>query len=181
MSTPNIIVLIVAIAAIAIAAWAIIQRERTVRLKNRFGPEYDRIVDQEKNPTRAEAVLGERQHRVEKYPIRPLSKEERERFAARWRSVQERFVDDPRDAVAQADVLITEAMHIRGYPMADFEQRAADLSVDYAAVVQDYRAAHEIATRDSRGGASTEDLRKAMQYFRTLFEHVLDTKILQHH
>jgi len=150
MNTTNIAFLIVAVLAIAFAAWAILQREKTRKLKRQFGPEYDRVVDQEKNPNRAEAVLGERQKRVEKYPIRILTKEERDRFAARWLSVQERFVDDPRDAVAQADALITEAMRARGYPMADFEQRAADLSVDYPAVVQDYRAAHDLALRDAR-------------------------------
>lgn len=180
MNTVNIAVLIVAVLAIALAAWAILQREKTRKLKRQFGPEYDRVVDQEKNPNRAEAVLGERQKRVEKYPIRILTKEERDRFAARWLTVQERFVDDPRDAVAQADVLITEAMRMRGYPMADFEQRAADLSVDYPTVVQDYRTAHDLALRDARGTLATEDLRRAMQHYRTLFEHVLDTHVLQH-
>ena len=90
-------------------------------------------------------------------------------------------MDDPREAVAQADSLITDAMRTRGYPMSDFEQRAADLSVDYPAVVQDYRAAHEIAVRDTQASASTEDLRKAMQHYRTLIEHVLDAHVLQHH
>ena len=181
MNTTNIAFLIVAVLAIAFAAWAILKREKTRKLKRQFGPEYDRVVDKEKNPHRAEAVLGERQKRVEKYPIRILTKEERDGFAARWLSVQERFVDDPRDAVAQADALITEAMRARGYPMADFEQRAADLSVDYPAVVQDYRAAHDLALRDARGPLATEDLRRAMQYYRTLFEHVLETHVLQHH
>ena len=181
MNIVNIVVLIVAVVAIAIAAWAIIQRAKTRKLKSQFGPEYDRVIDQEKSAGRAEAVLGERQKRVEKYPIRVLTTEERDRFAARWRTVQERFVDDPRDAVAQADVLITEAMRTRGYPRSDFEQRAADLSVDYSAVVQDYRAAHDIAIRDAQGTVSTEDLRKAMQYYWTLFEHVLETQVLQHH
>jgi len=181
MDTVNIAVIIVAVLAIALAVWAILQREKTRKLKRQFGPEYDRVVEQEKSPNRAEAVLGERQKRVEKYPIRILTKEERDRFAARWLTVQERFVDDPRDAVAQADVLITEAMRMRGYPMADFEQRAADLSVDYPMVVQDYRSAHHIAVRDAQGSLATEDLRRAMQYYRTLFEHVLETHVLQHH
>ena len=180
MNTANIAVLIVAVIAMALAVWAILQRERTRKLKRNFGPEYDRVMDQEKSANRAEAVLGERQKRVEKYPIRILTKEERDRFAARWLTVQERFVDDPRDAVFQADTLITEAMRTRGYPMADFEQRAADLSVDYPAVVQDYRAAHDIAVRDAQGTLSTEDLRRAMQHYRTLFEHVLETHVLQH-
>jgi len=180
MNTTDMAFLIVAVLAIAFAAWAILQREKTRKLKRQFGPEYDRVLDQEKNPNRAEAVLGDRQKRVQKYTIRILTKEERDRFAARWLSVQERFVDDPRDAVAQADALITEAMHARGYPMADFEQRAADLSVDYPAVVQDYRTAHDLALRDARGTLATEDLRRAMHYYRTLFEHVLETHVLQH-
>jgi hypothetical protein len=180
MSTANIIVLIVAVLAIAMVGWLFIQRERTRKLRRQFGPEYDRVIDQEKNARRAETVLGERQKRVEKYPIRILTQEERDRFAANWRMVQESFVDDPRKAVAQADLLVTDAMHTRGYPMSDFEQRAADLSVDHPAVVQDYRAAHDVAMRDAQGLASTEDLRKAMQHYRTLFEQVLDTHVLQH-
>ena len=180
MQTGNIIALVVAGVAIAIAAWALIQREKTRKLKQQFGPEYDRVIGQEKSSRRAEAVLGERQKRVEKYPLRDLTQEERDRFAAKWRTVQEYFVDDPRGAVAQADSLVTEAMGTRGYPMTDFEQRAADLSVDHPAVVQDYREAHRIAMLDAHGSASTEDLRKAMQRYRTLIEHVLDTHVLQH-
>lgn len=180
METGNIIVLIVAGLAVAIIAWALVQRQKTRKLKQQFGPEYDRVIGQEKSSRRAEAVLGERQKRVEKYPLRDLSQEERDRFAAKWRSVQEHFVDDPRGAVAQADSLVTEAMGTRGYPMTDFEQRAADLSVDHPTVVQDYREAHQIAMLDAQGSASTEDLRRAMQRYRTLVEHVLDTHVLQH-
>jgi len=128
-----------------------------------------------------EALLEERQKRVAKYHIRPLTQEERETFAAKWRKTQEHFVDDPRDAVAQADALITEAMSTRGYPMADFDQRAADLSVDHPVVCENYRLAHDIAMRNSEGSASTEELRKAMQHYRNLFEHVLDTRVLQYH
>jgi FtsZ-interacting cell division protein ZipA len=181
MNSVNVVVLIVAIVAIAIAGWALFQRQKTLKLKRQFGPEYNRVIDQEKDARRAETVLGDRQKRVDQYPIRILSQEERERFASKWRAVQEHFVDNPHDAVVQADALITDAMRSRGYPMADFEQRAADLSVDHPTVVQDYRAAHEIAARDTQGAASTEDLRTAMQYYRTLFEHVLDTHVLQHH
>jgi len=181
MSTANIVLLILAIVAFAFAVWALIQREKTRKLKNKFGPEYDRVIEQEKSSRRAEALLEERQKRVQAYQIRPLTREESDMYAAKWRTVQEHFVDDPRDAVAQADALITDAMRVRGYPMSDFEQRAADLSVDHPTVVEDYRAAHAIATRDAQETASTEDLRKAMQHYRSLFEHVLDTHILQHH
>ena len=181
MSTATVIVIVLAVLAVAAAAWVIMQREKTRKLKNAFGPEYDRAIDQEKNPRRAEALLEERQKRVAKYDIRPLTKEERETFAAKWRKTQEHFVDDPRDAVAQADALITEAMSTRGYPMSDFDQRAADLSVDHPVVCENYRLAHDIAMRNSEGSASTEELRKAMQHYRNLFEHVLDTRVLQYH
>jgi len=162
MNSVNVVVLIVAIVAIAIAGWALFQRQKTLKLKRQFGPEYNRVIDQEKDARRAETVLGDRQKRVDQYPIRILSQEERERFASKWRAVQEHFVDNPHDAVVQADASITDAMRSRGYPMADFEQRAADLSVDHPTVVQDYRAAHEIAARNTQGATSTEDLRTAM-------------------
>jgi|SRR5579871_302132 len=181
MSTVTLIALIVAIAAIVIAVWAILEGKKTRQLKRTFGPEYDRVIDQEKNSRRAEAVLQERQKRVQEYQIRPLNREECDMFAIKWRLLQEHFVDDPRDAVAQADLLITDAMRMRGYPMSDFEQRAADLSVDHSRAVEDYRIAHDIAMRDAGGPAATEDLRKAMQHYRSLFEHVLDTRVLQNH
>jgi FtsZ-interacting cell division protein ZipA len=181
MSTVNIILIILAIVAVAFAAWALLQREKTRKLKSKFGPEYDRVIEQEKNSHRAESLLEERQKRVEKYQIRPLTREECDMYASRWRTAQEHFVDDPRNAVAQADALVTDAMRVRGYPMADFEQRAADLSVDHPTVVEDYRVAHAIALRDAEGSASTEDLRKAMQHYRSLFEHIVDTHVLQHH
>ena len=181
MSTANLIILIAAVAVIAVAVWAFIRRERTRKLKRQFGPEYDRLSDQEKSSRRAEVLLGERQRRVEKYRIRTLTREECDSFAVKWRAAQEHFVDDPHDAIAQADSLVADAMRTRGYPMADFEQRAADLSVDYPAVTEEYRIAHDIAIRDSQGSASTEDLRNAMQHYRNLFEHILDTRVLQHH
>jgi len=180
MSAVNAIIWIIAIVAIGIAAWALMERERTRKLKRQFGPEYDRAIQHERSTRRAAAVLAERQKRVETYPIRHLTREECDRFGARWKAVQERFVDDPHDAVAHADVLIPEAMRACGYPMTDFEQRAEDLSVNHPGVVQDYRAAHGIAMRDAQGAASTEDLRKAMQCYRALLEHVLDTRVLQH-
>lgn len=180
MSTPSLVALIVGILAVAVAVWALLQRQKTRKLKNTFGPEYDRVMDQEKNARRGEAVLQERQRRVEKYQIRPLTRDECDMFGAKWHATQEHFVDNPREAVAQADSLITDAMRTRGYPMSDFDQRVANLSVDHPQVVEDYRIAHEIAIRDSRDLATTEDLRKAMQHYRSLFEHVLDADVLQH-
>jgi hypothetical protein len=158
-----------------------VQREKSRKLRSRFGPEYDRTLDREQSTQRAEAILAERQKRVEKFNIRRLTAEERDLFATKWRTAQEHFVDAPHDAVAQADALVTDVMRTRGYPMGDFEQRAADLSVDHPMVVSNYRTAHEIALRDVEGAASTEDLRKAMQHYRQLFEHLLDTRVLQHH
>ncbi len=181
MSAVNVVLLIIAIVAIAIAAWALMERERTRKLKRQFGPEYDRVMEREGSARRAADVLADRQKRVEKYPIRHLTRDECDRFAAQWKRVQEHFVDDPHGAVAQADSLITEAMRSRGYPMSDFEQRAEDLSVDHPGVVQDYRTAHAIALRDAQGAASTENLRRAMQSYRALFENVLDSRVLQHH
>jgi len=122
----------------------------------------------------AERELEHREKRVEKFQIRPLSNEERERFTEEWRMTQEKFVDDPRGAVAEADGLVHRAMKTRGYPIAgEFDDRAADLSVDHPRVVEHYRAGHEIAARDATNAASTEDLRLAMRHYRELFEDLL--------
>jgi len=179
MSTTTLIILVLVIVAVA-AAIFFYQREKTRKLRTKFGPEYDRLTQQEGSERRAEAILQSRQKRVEKFNIRPLSREECDRFAAQWRAIQEQFVDDPRRAVAEADRVMNEALRLRGYPMGDFEERAADLSVDHAALVQDYRTAHKIAMEDERGQASTEDLRRAMQHYRNLFEDVLNTRVVQH-
>ena len=179
MSTATVIVLIVAIAAIAFAAIMIYQREKTRKLRVKFGPEYDRLVQQEGSARRGEAILESRQKRVAKFNVRPLTREDSDRFAVEWRAAQERFVDDPRRAVADADRLINEALRLRGYPVGDFEQQAADLSVEHARVLEDYRSAHKVAMEDERGQATTEDLRHAMQHYRNLFEHVLGTHVVQ--
>jgi FtsZ-interacting cell division protein ZipA len=181
MNTTTIIVLVIAVVAIAVAFWMYIQREKTRKLRSKFGPEYDRLVDLEGGKaSRAEAILDQRQKRVSKLNIRPLSRAERDRFAADWRRVQEQFVDDPRAAVSEADTLVNGALQARGYPMEDFEQRAADISVEHPDVVDEFRKAHDIALRDREKQASTEDLRRAMQHYRSLFEHVLDIQVLQY-
>jgi PAS domain-containing protein len=178
MNTATIVLLIVAILAIAFALWMYFQNLKTRKLRGKFGPEYDRLVDQERgNSRRAEAILESREKRVRSFNIRSLSREEGDRFAAEWRNVQERFVDDPRMAVSQADALVTRALQDRGYPMTDFEQLAADISVEHPDVVVDYRVAHDIAMRDQRGKATTEELRQAMQRYRSLFEHILDMRV----
>lgn len=179
MTTVAWVILIIAIVVIAgvLVAW---KRERSKQLRSRFGPEYDHLVQEKGSATRAEKELEYRAKRVEKFNIRPLSPEECDRFANQWRVAQEHFVDDPRRAVAEADDLVHGAMKARGYPIGgDFEDRAADISVDHANVVEHYRAAHDIAVRDSHNPVSTEDLRTAMKHYRVLFEDLLDRRVSQ--
>ena len=174
MDTRLTVLVIIALAAIILIAMLFLLRKRkSERLKQRFGPEYDRTV-KEQGVQRAETVLSEREQRVKKFAIRPLTRDDRERYVLEWTQVQKHFVDDPSLAVDDADRLVTEVMASRGYPMADFEQRAADVSVNYPAVVQNYRSARNIVARHTRGDASTEELRQAMVYFRSLFEELLD-------
>jgi hypothetical protein len=171
-----IIIGIVVIAIVLVIAALLIERKRrSDRLRQQFGPEYDRSVRQHGDPRQAEAVLLEREKRVEKFSIRALAPVDRERYAAEWANVQKRFVDDPSTAVTQAEKLVTAVMVARGYPMGDFEQRAADISVNYPGVVQNYRSAREITLRHTQGKSSTEDLRQSMVYFRSLFDELLDT------
>ena len=180
MTTTAWVILVIAIAALGVAAWMYLRAQQTKRLRSRFGREYDRAVDELGDPRRAESELARREKRVEKFRIRTLSREECDRFADAWRIEQERFVDDPRSAVARADDLVREAMRARGYPMAEFEQSAADLSVEHPRVVENYRAAHDIAVKDARGQADTEDLRRAMKHYRSLFEDLLDRQVTKY-
>jgi hypothetical protein len=170
-----IAVAVVAVVAVLAIVWMVARKRRTEALRQRFGPEYERTV-REHGPGRAETVLAEREKRVERLQIRELAVDERERFITEWRVVQSRFVDDPKGAVRDADQLVTRLMQARGYPMSDFEQRAADISVDHPRVVDNYRAGHEIALRHQRGEASTEDLRNAIIYYRSLFDELLQTR-----
>jgi len=169
-----IAVAVIAVIVVAVMAFMASRKRRSRHLRERFGPEYDRVVRQEGDPRKAEGVLQFRQKRREKFNIRPLSAADQSSFAVRWNEVQARFVDDPRGAVTVADSLVTEVMQLRGYPIGEFEQRAADLSVDYPLIVDNYRAAHDIALRHSAGKASTEDLRQAMVHYRALFQELLD-------
>jgi hypothetical protein len=168
------VIVILAVVAVAEAVWILLRKRRSDHLKRRFGPEYMRTVEERGNPARAEADLQRRERRVDKLHIRPLPPRDRERFTEAWRKDQARFVDDPKGAVTEADKLITELMTIQGYPVSDFEQRVADISVDHAQVVDNYRAADAIARRHERGEATTEDLRKAMVYYRELFTELLE-------
>lgn len=166
------------VAAIVIAGVVVLRmRQRTsTHLAQRFGPEYERTVGNADSKRQAEAELTRRTQRVEALQLRPLARPEQTRFATDWRTVQAQFVDDPAGAVGQADRLVGQVMQARGYPMGDFEQRVADISVDHAAVVEHYRAAHGIALRTTGAGtASTEELRQAMVHYRALFEDLLET------
>jgi len=171
------IIVILAIVIVAGAAYFIIEKRRTEQLRTRFGPEYDRTVKETGKRSEAEASLEERAKRVEHLKIRPLTREESTRFTEGWKQIQSLFVDDPKAAVTQADHLLGEVMSTRGYPVADFNQRAADISVDHPRVVDNYRAGHEIALRHAQGKASTEDLRQAMIHYRTLFNDLVEREM----
>jgi FtsZ-interacting cell division protein ZipA len=173
----TLIVIIVAILAIAIALFLYIRKERTQKLRSKFGPEYDKAIDVHKDRAHAETELERRAKRVAKFDIHPLGSEEGARYADDWRREQSLFVDDPKAALKNADILVQDVMKRRGYPVGDFEQNAADLSVDHPRVVENYRIAHEIALRDERGRATTEDLRKAMVSYHALFDDLLDQPV----
>ena len=174
-----IVVVVIAFLVIAITAYLAMRRRRSLMLRERFGPEYDRVVRREGDVRKGEGVLEFRQKRRERFELRTLSPVDRSSFEQRWNEVQARFVDDPKGAVTVADSLVMEVMQARGYPVGDFEQRAADISVDHPVVVENYRSAHDIALRHNRGQASTEDLRKAMVHYRTLFQELLETNRLR--
>jgi hypothetical protein len=172
---PTLIAFAVAvILVVAVLAWLYVRRRRTTiaQLRQRFGPEYDQAVRDHGSERRAEAQLADREKRVESFRVRDLDPTQRERFSGQWHSLQSRFVDHPKGAVTEADELVSSLMQTRGYPVADFNQRAADISVDHPQVVADYRSAHEIALRLAKGEASTEDLRRAMIHYRSLFEEL---------
>jgi hypothetical protein len=176
MSMPaTVAIIVLVVLAIAFAAWLIMRQRRSEHLRNRFGPEYQRVVEEHGDKQRAEAVLERREKRHEQFQIRPLLPSDSERFAQAWQVVQARFVDAPREAVAEADRLVTDVMKARGYPAweSDFERRAEDVSVDHPQFVEDYRAATEIARHNKLGKATTEDLRRAMVYYRALFDDLL--------
>jgi hypothetical protein len=168
------IVVVLALAALAVAYWAMSQRRRSSRLEERFGPEYERAVSSGDSKREAERQLEDRQRRVERLRIKDLDPGRRREYQGRWRLVQERFVDDPKSAVNEVDTLIRDVMDERGYPVNDFEQQAADLSVNHPKVVSNYRAAHSIAEAHEREGVSTEDLRQAMIHYRELFAELVE-------
>ena len=171
-----VVVVIIAVVVVAAIAFVTSRKRRSEKLRERFGPEYDRVLQQEGDRRKAEGVLEFREKRREKFKVHPLSETDKASFGVRWREVQARFVDDPRGAVTVADALVTEVMQARGYPIGEFDQRVADISVDHPIVVDNYRAAHGIAVRHSAGQASTEDLRQAMVHYRVLFQELLEER-----
>jgi len=173
MSTTALVILIAVVVVAAVVLWAIVQERRTKALRSRFGTEYEQAVREYGDRARAERALEHRTNRTENYNIRLLNTQEQQRFSEAWRHTQAGFVDHPRRAIREADHLVTEVMRARGYPVADFEQRAEDLSVDHPAVVKNYRMAHGIAVSDTEGRATTEDLRRGLVYYRELFDDLL--------
>ncbi len=172
-----IVAAVVVIALLALAAWSFSRKKKqSARLQQRFGPEYGRTVGELGGRTKAESELKAREKRVEDLTITPLAPAEAARFSQAWNALQGRFVDNPKGVVVQADQLVRELMLKRGYPMGDFERRAADISVDHPAVVENYRAAQAIAARDERGEADTEELRKAVVHYRVLFDEMLEVR-----
>jgi hypothetical protein len=177
MSLTTTLIIVVVLAISSVALWMYMQKRRTQKLRSRFGPEYDKAIGEHRDRGHAESELQKRATRVAKFNIHPLKAEDRLRYTEEWRREQSRFVDDPRAAVNQADTLVQEVMQRRGYPVGDFDQSAADLSVDHPRVVENYRIAHEIALREREGAGDTEDLRKAMVSYRALFEDLLDQTV----
>lgn len=175
MTNNEIVVLAIAAAVViaVLAALVAFQRRRTGKLRSQFGPEYARTIEAVGARGKAETELHQRETRVAAYSIRPLTPADRDRYLADWNRIQTQFIDAPVGAVAQADELVSAVMTARGYPMSDFDQRAADLSVDHPIVVENYRAAHAIALRHERGEASTEELRQAMIHYRALVDDLV--------
>jgi hypothetical protein len=165
---------VVVCALIAAAAWYAVDKARSRRLREHFGPEYDRAVERMHDRNLAEAELRGREERVKKYRIVPLSSQDRAHYRETWAAVQNRFVDDPQAAVKEGHGQIFEVMEKRGYPVTNFEQAADDLSVDYPDVVKNYRAASAIAERNRKGEAGTEELRQALVHYRALFNELLE-------
>src|SRR5919204_1297278 len=174
---PGLVWALIAIGAVVILAamvWTAVAKRRTQGLQRRFGPEYDRTVGAADKKREAEAELAARAERRDELEIRPLTSAARERYVLEWRHVQTQFVDDPTGAVHAADVLIQSVMKDRGYPMDDFEQRVADVSVDHPHVVENYREGHRLARASATGDGTTEDLRQAMRHYRALFEELVE-------
>jgi hypothetical protein len=174
MSTGATVAIIVVIVIILAVAGFATMAARRRRLKERFGPEYDRLVADQQSQRKAEAELASRERRVRSLDIRPLKAAARTEYTAQWASIQERFVDHPASAVSQAQQLVTAVLQDRGYPTEGYEQILADLSVEHARNLEHYRAAHALSESSANGSASTEDMRQAMIHYREMFDDLLD-------
>ena len=170
-----VVIAVVAVVAVLGVFWSATRTRHSRSLQERFGREYDRTVEHTGDKREAERELSEREKRHEELDLKPLTPEARDRYVAEWQAAQARFVDDPPGAVAEADALVQQVMKDRGYPVDDFEQRAADISVEHPDLVEKYRTAHGIAQASERGDASTDDLRHSVRHFRALFEVLLET------
>ncbi|MEV4948903.1 hypothetical protein [Streptomyces sp. NPDC053755] len=174
MSTGMLLAIVIpAVVVLALIALAVIAGRRRNRLQDRFGPEYERTVEDTGSRRAAEHDLAEREKRHDSLDLRPLESSERDRYAREWTGVQEEFVDRPKEAVHDADRLVTALMRARGYPTDDFDQRLRDLSVEHGRTLEHYRAAHEINTLGEGRQATTEQLRGAMVHYRALFDELL--------
>jgi hypothetical protein len=171
-----IIAAVMVLGLIALGAWLFYQKKQSQKLQERFGPEYARTVNEFGSQTKAESELKARESRVERFDIVPLAPSEAARFSEAWLALQGRFVDNPKGVLTQAEQLVRELMEKRGYPMGDFERRAADISVHHPVVVANYRSAQAIAVRDRQGSADTEELRKAVVHYRALFDELLEVR-----
>jgi hypothetical protein len=169
----SLLLVVVIVVLLAVVGWLVYDRRRSTDLRSRFGPEYERTVKDTGDRRAAEGELRKRKERIQALEIRPLGGEDRQRYATEWREVQAHFVDEPKAAIDDADDLIGRVMEARGYPVADFDQRVEDVSVDHAAVVEHYRAAHAIAERRDEVDTDTEALRQALIHYRALFEDLL--------
>ncbi len=171
-----IVAALMAVILAALGAAVYLRRNKSHKLQERFGPEYDRTVNELGSRTKGESELKAREKRVERLEILPLAPSEAARFSEAWQALQGRFVDNPKGVVVQAEQLVRELMEKRGYPMGDFERRAGDISVDHPEVVANYRLAQAIAVRDQKGSADTEELRKAVVHYRALFDELLEVR-----
>ena len=169
-----ILIVIGALVVLGVIAWYVASRRKSAHLRERFGPEYNRVTSTTESTRDAEKELAQREERREQLEIKPLAQESRAQYVEEWKNVQAEFVDQPGIAVARADSLIQRVMDERGYPVEKFDQRAADLSVDHPKVVENYREGHRLAT-GGNGDGETEDLRQAMRHYRALFEELVES------
>jgi hypothetical protein len=175
MNAGLVILIVIVVVAIAVLAVLLSRRRRSERLRDRFGPEYERTMARSGDQRAAESDLIEREQRRKELTIVPLDPAVRSRYQQEWQATQARFVDDPAGTTRDADLLVGRVMQERGYPVdTDFERQAADVSVDHPAVAENYRAAHAVYRASEQGLASTDDLRQAFVHYRSLFSELLD-------